>query len=309
MSKWTAVDIPDQNGRIAIVTGANSGLGLVTSRELARCGARVILASRDRTRGEAALRVICGDVPDADVELRTLDLASLASVHDFVDGVLSSYDGIDLLINNAGVMAIPRQETLDGFERQFATNHLGHFALTGQLLPLLLRRTGSRVVTVSSDAHRGGKIDFDDLQREQSYGRWRTYSATKLANLLFAYELQRRLAAAGATTISVAAHPGTSSTNLTNVTAGGNPVKRVVFSLGVRIVGQSDEMGALPQLYAATVPDVQGGQFWGPDGRGGTKGFPTLVRSTDRSYDEADGKKLWDASVALTGIRYDALPS
>ena len=307
MTKWTAADIPDQSGRIAVVTGANSGLGLVTSRELARAGARVILTSRDRARGEGALRVIGEAVPGADVELRLLDLSSLASVQEFAEGLGSSYDAIDLLVNNAGVMAIPRQETVDGFERQFATNHLGHFALTGRLLPLLVARAGSRVVTVSSNAHRGGKIDFDDLQRQRSYGRWRTYSATKLANLLFTYELQRRLAAAGAATISVAAHPGTSSTNLTNVTAGGNPVKRVVLTLGVRVTGQSDEMGALPQLYAATMPDVQGGQFWGPDGRGGNKGYPTLVRSTDRSHDEVAARQLWQASVDLTGVGYDVL--
>ncbi|HET6817030.1 MAG TPA: oxidoreductase, partial [Mycobacteriales bacterium] len=214
MSGWSSRDIPSQAGRVAVVTGTNSGLGFVTARELARAGATVVMTSRDAERGEAARLRVLAAVPKADVRLEALDLASLASVRDFVTRVSAAYDGIDLLVNNAGVMAIPRATTADGFEMQLGTNHLGHFALTGLLLPSLLARTGSRVVTVSSTAHKIGSIDFDDLLGEKRYWSWGAYAQSKLANLLFAYELQRRLDAAGASTISVAAHPGYASTNL-----------------------------------------------------------------------------------------------
>lgn len=304
MAKWTESDIPDQTGRTAVVTGANSGLGYITARELSRRGAHVVLASRDSERGGEALRRLTGEVPGAQAELRQLDLSSGDSVRAFAEGVTSTYDGLDLLVNNAGVMAIPRQVTTDGFERQFATNHLGHFALTALLLPLLITRPGARVVTVSSNAHKGGRLNFDDLQGERSYGRWRAYSATKLANLLFAFELQRRLAKAGAEAVSVAAHPGTSATNLVNITAGGNFVKRWVLNLGVRLTGQSDEQGALPQLYAATMPDVSGGDYYGPDGLGGARGAPTLAEPSGRARDEADARRLWELSEELTGVSY-----
>src|SRR5579875_571718 len=243
MARWTAADIPDQTGRIAVVTGANSGLGYVTARELARRGARVVLTSRDANRGADAMRRLAEEVPTGLTELRSLDLADLSSVRSFADGISASYPQLDLLVNNAGVMAIPRRETADGFEMQFGTNHLGHFALTGLLLPTLIDRKGARVVTVSSNAHKGGSIDFDDLQHERRYSRWPVYMQSKLANLLFAYELQRRLTAHGAPLISVAAHPGTSSTNLVKVgpQMTGNKLKERVMSLGVRIIGQSDE--------------------------------------------------------------------
>jgi NAD(P)-dependent dehydrogenase (short-subunit alcohol dehydrogenase family) len=306
MPRWTAADIPDQTARTALVTGANSGLGFVTSLELARHGARVVLACRDRGRGEIALARLRAEIPDADVELRSLDLADLASVRTFADAVGSAYPELDLLINNAGVMAIPRRETADGFEMQLGTNHLGHFALTGLLLPLLVGTAGARVVTVSSNAHKPGRIDFEDLQREHGYRRWPAYFQSKLANLLFAYELQRRLSAIDAPLISVAAHPGTSSTNLVNPGSEGNRIKRAVSTAAVRAIGQSDARGALPQLYAATAPDVRGGEYFGPNGIAENRGYPKRVTSTAMSRDPELAARLWSVSQDLTGIGYDA---
>lgn len=265
----------------------------------------VVLACRDSRRGQDALRRLQAAVPGARAELRTLDLASLSSVREFAGELSRAYDGIDLLVNNAGVMAIPRRLTADGFEQQFGTNHLGHFALTGLLLPSIAGRPGARIVTVASDAHKGGRINFDDLMGERSYFRWRAYANSKLSNLLFAYELHRRLGAAGAEAISVAAHPGTAATNLIAPTAGNIRVLTKVLNAGIRLIGQSDEMGALPQLYAATAPGVQGGQYYGPDGLGGTRGYPTLVRSTKASYDEDTARRLWGVSEELTGVRFD----
>jgi NAD(P)-dependent dehydrogenase (short-subunit alcohol dehydrogenase family) len=307
MARWTAADVPDQSGRVAIVTGANSGLGYVTSRELARHGARVVLACRDKVRGHEALARLIAAVPDADVEVRSLDLSSLDSIRTFADGVHASYPAIDLLINNAGVMAIPRRETADGFEMQFGTNHLGHFALTGLLLAQLVNRPEARVVTVSSNAHKPGSIDLEDLMHEHDYRRWKVYSDSKLANLFFAYELQRRLTAIDAPLISVAAHPGTAATNLVRPGAEGNPFKTAVMTIGVRIVGQSEEKGALPQLYAATSPDVRGGEYYGPNGIGENRGYPKRVDSISASKDPATAARLWAACEDLTGVRYDAL--
>jgi NAD(P)-dependent dehydrogenase (short-subunit alcohol dehydrogenase family) len=307
MAHWTAADIPDQHGRTALVTGANSGLGLVTARELARHGAAVIVTSRDAGRGEAAVAQLRAEVPDASLDLRSLDLADLASVRAFADGVTGAYPSLDLLVNNAGVMAIPRRETADGFEMQLGTNHLGHFALTGLLLPLLVNTPGARVVSVSSNAHKGGKIDFDDLQRERSYSRWSAYMQSKLANLLFAYELQRRLSAIDAPLISLAAHPGTASTNLVAPGAEGNRLKERVMRIGVRIIGQSDARGALPQLYAATAPDVHGGEYYGPSGIGESRGHPKRVDSTAAARDPETAARLWAVSQDLTGVGYDAL--
>ena len=289
-----------------MVTGANSGLGYVTSRELARHGARVVLACRDEVRGREAIARLIAEVPAADVELRPLDLASLDSIRIFADAVHAAYPALDLLINNAGVMAIPRRETADGFEMQFGTNHLGHFALTGLLLTQLINQPDARVVTVSSTAHRPGSINFDDLMHEHSYHRWKVYSDSKLANLLFAFELQRRLAAIDAGLISVAAHPGTAATNLIKPGAG-NPLKAAVMTVGIRIIGQSDAKGALPQLYAATALDVKGGEYFGPNGIGENRGYPTRVDSTSASKDAATAARLWSASEDLTGVRYDGL--
>jgi NAD(P)-dependent dehydrogenase (short-subunit alcohol dehydrogenase family) len=306
MARWTATDIPDQSGRVAIVTGANSGLGYITSRELARNGARVVLACRDEVRGREAVARLIADVPAADIELRSLDMASLASIRAFADGVQAAYPALDLLINNAGVMAIPRRETADGFEMQFGTNHLGHFALTGLLLSLLVNQPAARVVTVSSTAHKPGKLNFDDLQHEHDYRRWKVYSDSKLANLLFAFELQRRLAAIDSPLISVAAHPGTAATNLVKPGAG-NPVIAAVMTVGIRIIGQSEAQGALPQLYAATAPNVNGGEYFGPNGIAENRGYPKLVDSTSASKDTATAARLWTVSEDLTGVRYDAL--
>jgi NAD(P)-dependent dehydrogenase (short-subunit alcohol dehydrogenase family) len=306
MSGWSARDIPSQVGRVAVVTGANSGLGLVTARELARAGARVVMGCRDEMRGAAARKQVLAEAPGSDVDVRPLDLASLASIRDFASAVTAAYDGIDLLINNAGVMAIPRQTTADGFERQFGTNHLGHFALTGQLLPRMVSRPGSRVVTVSSTAHKPGRIDFDDLMAERSYQKWRAYSNSKLANLLFAYELQRKLAAAGAETISVAAHPGYAATNLQAVgpREEGSRLSGLVMSVGNFLFAQSVDDGALPQLYAATAAEVAGGQYFGPSQLMESRGAPRLVDSRPASKDEAVAARLWTVSEQLTGVTY-----
>jgi NAD(P)-dependent dehydrogenase (short-subunit alcohol dehydrogenase family) len=307
MSGWNTSRIPSQSGRVAVVTGANSGLGLVTARELARAGATVVMGCRDATRGQAALDAVRSAVPEAAVTLEALDLASLASVRDFAKRVAASNDGIDALVNNAGVMAIPRTTTADGFEMQLGTNHLGHFALTGLLLPAMRDRVGSRVVTVSSGAHKPGRIDFDDLMGERSYKKWGAYSQSKLANLLFAYELDRRLRAAGAQTISVAAHPGYAATNLQAVgpQLAGSKLSGLVMSLGNFILAQSDDAGALPQLYAATAPGVAGGQYFGPSRLMESRGAPKLVTSTARSRDEAVAVQLWQVSETLTEVRYD----
>ena len=309
MAKWSARDIPSQTGRVAVVTGANSGLGLVTSRELARAGARVVMGCRDTGRGEAARSQLLAQVPAAEVEVRRLDLASLASVREFADRLHADVPALDLLVNNAGVMAIPRQLTADGFEMQLGTNHLGHFALAGLLLPSMTGSAGSRVVTVASTAHKPGRIDFDDLMGERTYRKWSAYSQSKLANLLFAYELQRRLDVSGLPTISVAAHPGYAATNLQQVgpRMEGSRLSGLVMSIGNSLFAQSDDMGALPQLYAATAPAVCGGDYFGPDGIAESRGHPKRVESTKASKDAEASRRLWDISEELTGVRYDVL--
>jgi len=308
-AKWTATDVPDQRGRIAIVTGANSGLGSETALALAARGAHVVLACRDASKAQAALEEIRAASPAASVEVMVLDLASLASIRAFADAVSARHPRLDLLCNNAGVMAIPRRRTADGFEMQLGTNHLGHFALTGLLLPLLLATPHARVVSVSSSAHRPGKIHWDDLQLERSYGKWHAYAQSKLANLLFAYELDRRLRKAAASVISVAAHPGYAATNLQAVGARmeGARVFEKVFELGNRLFAQSAAMGALPTLYAATAPAVQGGDYFGPDGLSEMWGHPRKVGSTARSQDLADAARLWELSEKLTDVRFAAL--
>jgi NAD(P)-dependent dehydrogenase (short-subunit alcohol dehydrogenase family) len=294
---WTTADIPDQTGRTAIVTGANSGLGLVTARELVRAGARVVMACRNTEKGDAAAAQIRLDVAGADVEVVSLDLGSLDAVGAFASG----YDGdLDLLVNNAGVMAPPRQETADGFELQFGTNHLGHFALTARLLDRMEGRDDARVVTLSSGAHRIGKIDFDNLQREHGYFRWTAYGQSKLANLLFALELDRRLRAAGSTVKSLAAHPGYAATNLQSAAA---PLAdRLLMKVTNTVLAQSAEMGALPTLYAATEPGLEGGTFVGPDGIGEQRGHPKPVAPSSAARDESVARKLWEVSEELTGV-------
>jgi NAD(P)-dependent dehydrogenase (short-subunit alcohol dehydrogenase family) len=304
-AKWTAEQIPDQQGRTAIVTGANSGLGFIVARELARAGARVIVASRDGDRGARAMGVIKAAHPEAIVEVAQLDLASLASVRAFATQFLAGGNRLDLLVNNAGIMAAPHRRTADGFELQFGTNHLGHFALTGLLMPAFNQRLGTRVATMSSNLHKGGQIRFDDLQGEQHYSRWGAYGQSKLANLLFALELDRRLAAAGLPMISVAAHPGYSATNLQ---LSGPPIQeRIVMSLANRLFAQSAEIGALPIIYAATYPDVAGGSYVGPDGPRESRGYPTLVQPSERAKDPAAARRLWEVSEKLTSVKYELL--
>jgi NAD(P)-dependent dehydrogenase (short-subunit alcohol dehydrogenase family) len=303
-SKWTSEQIPDQRGRTAIVTGANSGLGLSTARELARHGASVVLACRNTEKGAAALETIRSAAPDAQLELAELDLGSLASVESFADGFRASHAerGLDLLINNAGVMAPPRRETADGFELQLGTNMLGHFALTGRLIALMEGRADARVVTLSSNAHKMGKIDFDDLQQERGYKRWSAYGQSKLADLMFALELDRRLRASGSQVKSVAAHPGYAATNLQ--TAAAPPVDRVIMRVGNLIMAQSADMGALPTLYAATQPDVQGGSYIGPDGIGEFRGHPHVVSPNRAARDEQVAARLWSVAEELTGVSF-----
>jgi NAD(P)-dependent dehydrogenase (short-subunit alcohol dehydrogenase family) len=289
-SRWTADDIPTQAGRTVIVTGANSGIGLVTARELAGAGAHVVMACRNTGKGEAAAAGLPGSV-----EVRALDLADLASVRAFAAAVEGP---VDVLVNNAGVMAVPQQRTADGFEMQMGTNHLGHFALTG----LLLDRITDRVVTVSSGAHRMGRIRLDDLNREsRRYQRWPVYGQAKLANLMFAYELEHRFVAAGSRRRSMAAHPGYAATNLQSRTGS---VQDRVMGVGNRILAQSADAGALPTLYAATVPDLPGGSYIGPDGIGETRGLPRPVGSSAASHDRDVQRRLWERSEELTGVRY-----
>jgi NAD(P)-dependent dehydrogenase (short-subunit alcohol dehydrogenase family) len=301
--KWTAADIPDQSSRIAIVTGANSGIGFVAARELARAGARVVLAVRNAEKGADAAREISAAVPEAAVEVGSLDLASLESVRGFADWFGREHDGLDLLINNAGVMAPPRRETADGFELQFGTNHLGHFALTGLLLGRMeAREEDARVVTVSSGAHRMGRINFDDLQGERRYGRWSAYGQSKLANLLFAFELDRRLRAAGSKVKSVAAHPGYAATNLQSAAA--PQPDRLFMAVTNRVLAQGAEMGALPLLYAATYPGLEGGTYIGPDGLFEQRGYPKPVGASSAARDAEAARKLWEASEGLTGVLF-----
>ena len=301
MAKWTFEDIPDQDGRVAVVTGANSGLGLITARELARAGATVILAARGG-KAHAAMGEIAGSVPDAKLEPRELDLADLSSVRAFAQAVSSDHDRLDVLVNNAGVMMPPRTETADGFELQFGTNHLGHFALTGLLLDRLKAADAARVVTVSSLEHRPGRLDFDDLQSERSYSPRGAYQQSKLANAVFGLELDRRLREAKLPLASVLAHPGYSATNLQ--LTGPTGLMKAVLRVGNQLLAQSVEQGALPQLYAATADGVESGSFIGPDGLREARGHPTVVQPAGRARKPESGRRLWEVSEELTGVRY-----
>ena len=298
---WDAERIPDQSGRIAVVTGANSGLGLVTARELARRGALVVLACRNMEKGKAALTEVTAAASGPTPELTQLDLASLSSVQSFAEGFGAAHDGLDLLINNAGVMAAPRRFTEDGFELHLGTNHLGHFALTNRLLPHMEGREDARVVTLSSNAHKTVRhIAFDNLNGERRYFRWNAYGQSKLANLLFALELDRRLRARGSTVKSLAAHPGYAATNLQSAAA--PLVDRLVMKVGNAVVAQDDEMGALPVLYAATEPGLEGSTYVGPDGVGAHHGHPTIVRPNRVARDEESARRLWEVSAEVTGV-------
>lgn len=308
MSRWSAAEIPDQAGRTVLVTGATSGLGLRSAEALAAKGARVLLAGRQRAKlGDALARVrplATGPAP----EPVTLDLADLTSIRAAAEDVTGRVDHLDVLMANAGVMALPEGRTADGFELQLGTNHLGHVALTALLLPALLEAPAARVVTTSSVLHRTGRIRWDDLQWERgTYSRWLAYGQSKLANLLFAFELDRRAQRAGTSLRSLAAHPGYAATHLQQVgpEMEGNGLKAAAVGVLNRLVAQSDAQGALPQLYAAAMPDAAGGEYWGPDGPGELRGAPTRVAASAQATDEAAAARLWDLSSELAGVTFD----
>jgi NAD(P)-dependent dehydrogenase (short-subunit alcohol dehydrogenase family) len=302
--RWTAADVPDQSGRVAVVTGASGGIGLETARVLAGRGAMVILACRDLGKGNMAAERLRAEAPRASVRVVHLDLAAQASVREAAAEIRSAFPRLDLVINNAGVMTPPYQRTRDGFELTFATNHLGHFALTGLLLDRLLATPGSRVVTVSSRGHTEGVMHFDDVQFDRGYDASHAYWQSKLANLLFTYELQARLEAAGTTTTSLAAHPGVVKTGLWRTSS---LFERVVISPWLRplnfLVVQDEAMGALPSLRAATDPSAAAGGYYGPRGRFDV-GYPVLVESSERSHDAAAQRRLWELSERLTGVSF-----
>ena len=295
--KWDATAMSDQTGRVAIVTGANSGIGFETAKELAKKGATVVMACRNQAKGEAAVDVIRSEKPAGGVQVMALDLSSLASVRTFAAEFSAKFERLDLLINNAGVMALPKRfETEDGFEMQFGTNHLGHFALTGLLYDLLTKTPDSRVVNVSSGAHQAGRMAWDDLQFTKSYSPFGAYSQSKLANLLFTYELQRRMDSAGMKTLATAVHPGWTATNLqthSGVTGLLNP-----------LFGQKPPMGALPTLYAATAPEAVAAGYYGPDGFMAMRGYPKRTESNARSHDLEAARKLWAVSEELTAVSF-----
>jgi NAD(P)-dependent dehydrogenase (short-subunit alcohol dehydrogenase family) len=303
MYRWTADDIPNQAGRIFIVTGANSGLGYVTAQQLARRGAHVIMTARNEVKGREALERLRAELPGGSMELRHLDLADLASVKAFAESIVIDRIPVDVLINNAGIMMPPRSLTEQGFELQFGTNHLGHFALTGLLLESLMAGSEARVVTVSSTAHKSGFIHFDDLAGERSYSRWAFYAQSKFANVLFGLELDRRLRESGVPIKSLLAHPGYSDTNLQST--GPTGLTSLVLRFGNRFFAQDMAMGALSQLYAATSPLAESGQFIGPDGRGELKGYPSIVQPIVAARARETAKRLWHISEELTGIHFE----
>lgn len=297
--------MPRQDGRTVLVTGANSGIGYQAALAFAQHGAHVLLACRNETKGREALSRLSSSAPESRAEMVLLDVASLDSIRRFAAEFNAREGSLDILVNNAGVMALPeRQLTGDGFERQFGTNHLGHFALTGLLLPALLKAPEPRVVTVASLAHRNGKLDWDNLQGERTYIPWGAYNASKLANILFARELDRRAKLDAPSLISVAAHPGVSRTNIFENGPGTTSLKARIIALLAPVLTQNDAMGALPIEYAATMPDVKGGEYLGPDGLGELRGYPVRVTPRPQALDAASGQRLWEVSEQLTGVRY-----
>ncbi len=302
MDRWTADRIADQSGRTFIVTGGNSGLGFETTRQLAAHGGRVVLAARSEAKGLDAVARIKAAQPDAAVEFRALDLADLDSVRDFAAAMLADGIGVDVLINNAGVMFPPRRLTPQGFESQFATNHLGHFALTGLLFDTIRHGQDPRVVTVSSGEHKGGSIHFDDLTGERSYSPRAFYQQSKLANVLFGRELDRRVRAAGIEVRSVLAHPGYAATNLQS--SGPTGLGRQLMKVTNRVFAQSAEMGALPQLYAAVDPAAESGRYYGPGGFMELRGYPAEVEPAPAAKNEETARRLWDVSAQLTGVTW-----
>jgi NAD(P)-dependent dehydrogenase (short-subunit alcohol dehydrogenase family) len=304
---WTTAEVPDQHGRTFLVTGANSGLGFEASRALAHRGARVILACRDFERGREAVEAIRAETAHGQLEIEVLDLADLACVRSIAARIMTTHDRLDVLVNNAGVMAIPLRATKDGFEMQFGTNHLGHFALTGLLLPLLLRTPASRVVNVSSLVHKRGRIDFDDLMFERRrYNPWAAYAQSKLANLLFTFELDRRLRRADAPTIALAAHPGYANTALQRrgPEMRGSAVEKMLMGAANAVFAQSAVAGAAPELRAATDPDAHGGDYFGPCGIGEVWGRAVRVQPSAQARDEKAAARLWEISGQLTQVSW-----
>ena len=309
MTRWTARNVGDQSGRRFLITGGNSGIGLEAARVLAAANADVVIACRDPAKGQQAVADLRSAAGGGDVALLQLDLADLASVDAASEEYRARFGSLDVLVNNAGVMAVPYRATVDGFELQFGTNHLGHFALTGHLLPALLAGRAPRVVTISSGAHRAGRIDFDNLDASKGYAKWPAYCSSKLANLLFTFELQRRAQRANLDLIAVAAHPGYSRTNLQ--TAGARMTGRVLLERGWNVfnavAGQSAARGALPTVYAAVEPGVAGGDYIGPSGPAEMWGHPVKVQATRAARDPATAARLWSVSEDLTGVAYGAL--
>lgn len=308
--KWTTDDIPDITGKLVIVTGANSGIGFHASKELAAKGAHVILACRDLNKGAEAADKIISEYPESNLELMHLDLSSLKSIIQFSEKFKQNYENLDLLINNAGLMFTPYVKTEDGFELHLGVNHLGHFALTGLLLDLLLKTDKSRIVNVSSGLHKSGKIDFDNLHGEKTYRRIGAYGQSKLANLLFTYELQRKLESITSSSMSIGCHPGYAATNLQSTGVG---MKRGILpffmkpflKIGNFIMAQSARMGALPTLYAAISDEVKGGDYVGPSKLGEQRGPPKITKSSKRSHDKDVAKQLWLISETLTGVTFN----
>ena len=304
--KWTEENIPDQTGRVVLITGANSGIGYEAARALAPHGATVVMGCRNRAKAEDAVASIAETDPSGTTEILEMDLSDLDSVKQAAAEFLSTHDRLDVLVNNAGLMATPEQRTAQGFEMQFGVNHLGHYVLTGLLLDVLRSTPGSRIVSISSQGHRPGKINFDDLNSEKSYSPWPAYFQSKLANLLFTRELQSRLAEADIDVVAVAAHPGGSNTNLGHETPNGILNKMAQFSRPVlELMMQSAAMGALPTLRAATDPDVVGGDYFGPDGIGEQRGHPVKRGMSNRARDDESADRLWTASEELTGFEYE----
>lgn len=303
---FTADSVPDLKGKTALVTGANSGLGYELALVLARKNAHVIFASRDAGKGQKAVEALKQAVPGADIDLRLLDLSDLESVRAFCEALVASHKSLDFLFNNAGVMALPYRQTKQGFEMQLGTNHFGHFALTGRLLPLLKAAPAARLITTSSVMHKMGRVDFDNLDGLKSYNPWTAYAQSKLANLLFAYEVDRKLKASGSKVLSLASHPGMSYTNLVSVgpEMKGAVVEKNVSSFFVKLVAQTAAQGTLPGLYAAVATELKGGEYVGPDGLLEMKGYPVVVSSSKKSYEEDAARRLWEVSEQRTGVTF-----
>ena len=304
-NRWTSKDIPDLDGKKVIVTGANSGLGFEASKMFAEKNAHVVMACRSLEKGKKARKKIERKVGEVSLEVRKIDLASLESIKDFAQEYKANNDSLDVLCNNAGVMAIPRSETKDGFEKQFGINHLGHFALTGHLIDLLLDTEGSSVVTQSSGLHENGDIDFDDLMMEENYDKWDAYAQSKLANVLFGYELDRKLE--NKEVKSVVCHPGYASTDLQykGPREEGSKIRLGLMKLANTFVAQSARKGALSMMYASTSNDIEGGEYVGPTGLANMRGYPGVQESSDISYDRDVAKALWTRSEDMTGLRFD----